>query len=342
MLLIGSLSFAAMPTSVYNQKFPNPYNWTGNPQDDMLNWAKGVESVMGLGYGVGTGNIYYVDSAATGSGTGLSLADAKTTLDAAFNLCTASNGDVIIVAQGTTGTFNASTTCSPDVIGVTVLGCGNGTNRPTFTFATASLAASNQLDISANGIVFNNIRFVGNVSMLAAPIKISAAGVKLLNCEFTDTAASSTVRWITLTEAADNAVVAGCVYISPIGENVAYAAATPMSFVSVSPTKASLLNGISIIGNQMSGAFGTAGISFVNGSITNTLIYGNFIEASGSDSFSIKGIESATGFVKDNSFVTSRADYGFVSGTSCKMALIGNSCSSNSSPTAFLNASIKW
>lgn len=78
-----------------------------------------------------------------------------TTLAAALNVCRANRGDVIITLPGhvenvtTTPTFKA---------GVTVLGIGNGDERPTFTWTTAA---------SQWAVTVNNVRFENCVLNLA-------------------------------------------------------------------------------------------------------------------------------------------------------------------------------
>lgn len=58
------------------------------------------------------------------------------TIDAANNLCTANAGDLILVAPGHTETLTA-TDITLDIAGVTVLGLGSGSLRPTLSMNNA-------------------------------------------------------------------------------------------------------------------------------------------------------------------------------------------------------------
>src|ERR1700752_1159278 len=69
-----------------------------------------------------TGNIFFVSSAAGSGGTGLSPESAVTTIDAAINLCTASNGDIIFVMPGHAESLAAATSINADVVGITIWG----------------------------------------------------------------------------------------------------------------------------------------------------------------------------------------------------------------------------
>jgi len=156
-----------------------------------------------------TGNVYFVDSGATGTGDGLSPLNAVTTLDAAFALCTASNGDVVIVLQGHAENITAAAGVDADVAGVTVIGMGYGRDRPVFTFTTATTA---DIDIDAANIRFENLVFdMTGVDAVAAGIDVNAADFQLVNCEIEHASASAQATVCVLTDAnASRMLVQGC------------------------------------------------------------------------------------------------------------------------------------
>jgi len=128
-----------------------------------------------------TGNIWFVDSNAAASGTGISPEGAVQTIDAAINLCTANNGDIIIVMEGHTDTITTANGIALDVLGVTILGLGRGRSRPVITFTSAAGAS---FDISAASNHIENLVFVCGIDDQTAMLNITAADVTVRNCEF--------------------------------------------------------------------------------------------------------------------------------------------------------------
>ncbi len=107
------------------------------------------------------------------------------TLAAAVAVCTASRGDVILVAPGHTETISSSTALTMSVADVTVVGLGNGSQRPTFTLDTAATA---RINITAANVVFKNCIFVANFADIATCFLNNAGPeFQVINCEFRDT-----------------------------------------------------------------------------------------------------------------------------------------------------------
>ena len=78
--------------------------------------------VFEAGLGIETsGNVWYVDSGATGTDAGTSWTNAALTVDAAINLATASNGDLIRVAAGHAESFAAADGFDLDKAGITII-----------------------------------------------------------------------------------------------------------------------------------------------------------------------------------------------------------------------------
>jgi hypothetical protein len=130
-----------------------------------------------------TGNIWFVDSGClnAASATGRSPDYAVATIDAAINLCTANNGDIIVVMEGHAESVIAANGIALDVLGVTIIGLGRGRSRPVITFTTA-LGAS--FDISAASNHVENLVFVCNFDDQTAMVNVTAADVTIRNCEF--------------------------------------------------------------------------------------------------------------------------------------------------------------
>jgi len=148
-----------------------------------------------------TGSIYYVDSVSgTAANTGESSTEALITIDAAMNKCTASKGDIIYVMPGHTETISTAGGLTCDVVGVTIIGLGRGTDRPQITLS----ATDSTVIVSAANVVIRNIQFINDVDALVVGIPVTAAHCLIADCLFDDaTAAKQTIHWITLSVAAD-------------------------------------------------------------------------------------------------------------------------------------------
>lgn len=133
-----------------------------------------------------TGNVFFVDSgigADLGS-QGTTATEPLATLDYAIGRCTASNGDVIIVMPGHAETITSSTYLRLDVAGITIIGLGNGSNRPTFTLTAT---ATPLLTISAANQKISNLAFycaTAGTSYLKNLMRVAASNVEVSGCEF--------------------------------------------------------------------------------------------------------------------------------------------------------------
>jgi len=155
--------------------------------------SRGVPAEAG---GLGTfspfGNIYFVDSghaAASADNSGKKPSAPLLTIDQAINKCTASQGDVIIVAAGhaETGVANA-TTIIPDVAGISIIGLGRGADRPTITFSNAA----GNIPISAASIKLKNLLFtVSGTTDVTAGITVTGADCVLEDVELRDGGAAA-------------------------------------------------------------------------------------------------------------------------------------------------------
>jgi len=144
-------------------------------------------------------NVFFVDSSnslaldSVNDRTGSRWDAPFATLNYAVSRCTASKGDVILIGPGHTETIedtgSASGTTTDelvfDKIGISVIGIGNGTLKPTFSLETAVDAA---LVILAANTYIENIKVVSGLANVTAGITIgaSADGTHIHNCEIRD------------------------------------------------------------------------------------------------------------------------------------------------------------
>lgn len=170
----------------------------------------GAEILPGVGAQVFAGNVFFVDSG-TGSDVGSSGTKDQpfATLDYAIGMCTASNGDIIVCFAGHAETLTAA--IAVDVAGITILGLGNGENRPTFTLTATAKPA---FTISAANVVVNNIRFycaTAGTSYLKNLIRIAASNVKIIGCELT---INQVVTYALRIVSGDKVEILDCVFIN--------------------------------------------------------------------------------------------------------------------------------
>ena len=152
------------------------------------------------------GNIFYVDSVTgSNSDTGTSPVTAVATIDYAIGLCTANNGDVILVLQGHAETVTAAITC--DVAGVTIIGLGEGNQRPVIT-GSGTIDA---ITVTAAGVVLENLRFAAPaVDAQTAHVNVAAAGCVLRDLKMIGSAGSeNVVDMITIATGGDDCLIEG-------------------------------------------------------------------------------------------------------------------------------------
>ena len=135
------------------------------------------------------GNIFWVDSGSGSNTNDGTHVRPYATLDYAVGKCTANNGDLILVKAGHTETVTAAGGLDLDVAGITIIGLGNGSDRPTVNFTTAVGA---DMDVGADNITISNFLFTGGIDALTGPIDVNAADFTMLDCETKDVTGQAT------------------------------------------------------------------------------------------------------------------------------------------------------
>lgn len=166
--------------------------------------AKKITASQGLFIGnqsvyANQGNSYFVDSGATGAAdtrAGTSWATCLATIDGAINKCTANQGDVIYVAEGHTETYTTTgAKFTADVAGITIIGLGTGSDRPTISYGHTGTTAT----ISAANVTIVNLLFLTAVDSVVTFATISGADCKLINCESRDVTDKEVITDFTVT-----------------------------------------------------------------------------------------------------------------------------------------------
>jgi len=139
------------------------------------------------------------------------------TIDAAVSAGSASAGDVILVAPGHTETISDATSLLLDVAGVTIIGLGHGSLRPTITLDTATTAT---VPVSAADVTIKNVIFTANFADIVAVFTLTTApNFRLEGCSFKATATNmnflSIVDTSTTDNAADGLQIVDCDWVEP-------------------------------------------------------------------------------------------------------------------------------
>ena len=127
--------------------------------------------------------VFWVDS-----GSGGDVSNAGTfpkpfaTLDYAIGRCTASQGDIIYVKEGHSEALGSADQIDADVAGISIIGLGNGDNRPLFDFTHAD----GSFTVGADDILIENLRFHANVTGVTQAIECEAGAddVTIRGCHF--------------------------------------------------------------------------------------------------------------------------------------------------------------
>lgn len=147
------------------------------------------------------GDIWWVNSATgtDGAGYGQNPDAPCATIDYAYNLATASQGDVIYVMPGHEETILNATTLVPDKAGISIIGLGRGSNRPIINFNHANA----KLIFSGANQRMSNMVLNATITGVVLGVDITAADVEIDNCHFTwETTASEFLKTIAVTSVA--------------------------------------------------------------------------------------------------------------------------------------------
>lgn len=186
-----------MPLSNFPKGFSNGVTLQGFPIAMLL-----ATSQASLGNTAKTG-VYWVDSVNGLDGNDGTYQKPLATIGRAWDLVSA--GDVIVLKPGHAESIANATAASTlwDVAGVSVVGLGVGTRRPTFTFTTATTAT---ITVSAANISVQNVLFVANFAAVATYFTLSTAkSFQVLDSEFRDTSSILNALTVVTTNATANA-----------------------------------------------------------------------------------------------------------------------------------------
>lgn len=164
--------------------------------------------------------ILFVDSGATNkldaddTEHGHSFQKPLATLGYAVGLCTADQGDVILLAPGHAETLAGASDLDIDVAGITIIGIGNGTLRPTFTLGGEDAATT--IEINGSNITVKNLRIVGgdtDGTTVAIDVQGGSDYVTLDGLEFFETSNTEEIlACITIEDQCHQTTIKNCVF----------------------------------------------------------------------------------------------------------------------------------
>lgn len=291
----------------------------------------GPFEVPGMVVGPSGGAILFVGTSAQQAALGQvgeSIADrCFTTVNAALNGCVTGRGDRIYVLPGYTESIAAADAWSSlAATDVSVIGLGQGTNRPAFTWTTAT---STVLFDTANFRLANCQLFLagphaaGTAVTVAAPITASAAGCAIEDCRiFWGFDADQIVAiGITTTAAADD-----------FGFNGNYCRAETLAAPTTTFLRLTGTDYLSIDGTYIQGPGSSTSIGPVQqlttGSLGVKITNSTFISTTAASTIAFTAIAGCTGIVDKCAFGVLAAGNGLTTGsgmqvTNSKTAVAG-------------------
>ncbi len=197
--------------------------------------------------GLSTGEVYYVDSGATGTDDAQSWVNASTTVDAAIVLAGAASladtSTLILIAAEHRETLSSVNQVDVDFSAFTLWGLGNGENRPTFTHTT-----NGELVIGADDVAIHNLNFVaGNGVVHAIEVEAGFENYVINNCRFWTTSVNTDefIDCIDILAGSDNGKITNCEFEIGAAQAVSAISHIGSDFTEIS-------------GNLFSGDFSTA------------------------------------------------------------------------------------
>lgn len=242
---------------------------------------------------------YYVCNATTGlaegarggsnGNSGTSPLEPFSTIDYAIGRCTANRGDVIYVLPGHVEDITTAAAIVLDIAGVSIIGCGRGSNRPTIT--CSGTTDTLDIDVDAANCRLSNfiIDMTGNDGVDAF-IDVNAADFTLDSCLIVAADSGGQVdKCVVLETAADR--------FTFINNRVDGTTAGPVAAIDIVGTP----TGVTIQNNWIYGDYSTAAIMNATGNIaTHVNISNNQIHNVNAADWCIELVSACTGIISNN------------------------------------------
>lgn len=214
------------------------------------------------------------------------------TLDYAVGQCVANRGDIIYVRPNHTVTVSAADAVDFDVAGISVIGLGNGSNRPRLDYTDGA----GECAVGADNVTLENLNFHANVDsvLIALDIEDGVDHCVIRNCLF-DNETDGTDEFdnaIRLTNNNNHCLIEDCVMEAGLGD------AVRAIFLDADTDHLIIRN------NVIRGDYSTANIGGDTTASTEILIEGNLLVNGETDNIGtvecIELLTGTTGIIRDN------------------------------------------
>lgn len=261
----------------------------------ITNFPYGLSSygfpLIGSGPVLTTGDVFFVNGS-TGvdaDGRGTDPSTPFKTIDYAIGKCEANKGDVIFAMPGHTETVASAGAITCDVAGVTIIGIGNGDERPTISLTGATTAT---IVVSAKNVKWVNFYFDmrSAVDSVATCFDVSAGWFTVQDSRFlmSDGTYQAVAAVKFTNAAADYCKVLNCDFLAP----VAGATAAISSAVAIDE--------LEIAGCKFYGDFATAAINNTVAALTNVNLHHNIYYGTNASEPIIELYTGGTGMIYNN------------------------------------------
>jgi len=240
------------------------------------------------------GDIWFVCSVTgtDGAGYGVNPDAPFATLSYAIGKATAAKGDVIYLLPGHAESLSGAAAITVNVSGLSIIGLGNGANRPTFTFHTTDA----QVVVSAADVLLKNIRCTVDVDEVVSLFSVTAARVTFDTVDFFETASVQAIQFVTCGQ--DRFVVRNCTHLQ------AAASASNAKWIQITGGV-----GVVIEDNDLEIALTSNAASQVianSAAATNMRVRRNLVMCTGAAAVPVSFHASSTGIAADNRITSGR------------------------------------
>lgn len=248
-----------------------------------------------IGGAIVYGDVYFVDSNHAHAGTSANEGTKDkpfSTINSALGQCT--GDETIYLAPGHAENITSADQIDADVIGVSIIGCGNGTRKATLTYTVAA----GEFVIGASNVHIENIRFVAGAADVLKCIDIED-GVDyttIKNCEFTVTT-DGTHEFASTITLADNNIgtrIEDCIIDNGLGNAT--------NGIHMDNATGSDSNTV-IVNNRIQGDYSTACITADTSISVEILVKGNILQNGRTGAIGTEPameLAASTGILADN------------------------------------------
>lgn len=260
------------------------------------------------------GTIRWVGSTITGASDnndGTDRLNPCATIDGAIGKCVASVGDVIMVLPQHAETISVAGGIACDVAGITIVGLGNGANRPTVTWS----ATGSTWTISAANVTIRNIRTTSTIAAVVKLFNITAAHATLDTVDYYEDGSTDALQFVLTTTAADDITIKNCHWY----RGTTAASALSQWVVLTGTDRAKILNNFCILKGFATSNPINSVLAVVTTACVGVEIVGNrFYDSNSTGNAALLMLAGTTGVLSDNRVGTSQG--------TLASAMVGASC----------------